>query len=76
MQTPPRKIFSWYQHHGKQVAAFSDLVGLHRDFCLCYSCGKFNPGQENNCPIAQELYEFCVKHGATTPMWECPEFEV
>jgi hypothetical protein len=27
-----------------------------------------------NCPIAVELHSFCVKHGMTTPVYECPAF--
>ena len=54
-----------------------DLKGKHREHCLCFDCDLFHPnpeGREENCPIANELYDFCVKHGMTTPVWECPNF--
>lgn len=64
-----------YEHHGGLVWVMSDLRGKHRDYCLCHRCTAFKPGQPDNCPQAQELYEFCVKHNATTPMWECAIFQ-
>jgi len=62
-----------YYHHDpvQPVWVMSHLKGTHRDCCLCYVCDKFNPGKENNCPKAQELYEYCVKHNMTTPVFEC-----
>jgi len=63
-----------YEHHGKQVSVRADLRGRHREFCLCYQCGKFKPNEPGNCPIAQAVYKACVKLGITTPMWECPQF--
>jgi hypothetical protein len=65
-----------YEHHSVSVSVQEELKGKHREHCLCFQgCKKFNPGTENNCPIAQENYEFCVKYNMTTPVWECPEFE-
>jgi len=64
-----------YKHHGKTVWVREDLMGKHREHCMCYKCEKFHPNEPNNCPIAQELYSFCVRHDMTTPVWECPEFE-
>lgn len=64
-----------YNHHGTKVWVISDLKGKHRENCLCYlDCYYFRPGTPENCPIAQALYEFDVKHGVTTPMWECPAY--
>lgn len=58
------------------VWVMSELKGKHREHCLCHQgCKKFKPGEEDNCPIAQENFEFCVKHGVVSPMWECPKFE-
>ena len=63
-----------YIHHGRLVSVYEYLKGKHRDHCLCYSCAKFQPGCENNCPIAQKLYQFDVKHDLVTPVWECPQY--
>lgn len=64
-----------YNHHGCNVTVRSDLKGRHQEHCLCYApCEKFKPGQPDNCPIAQAVYENCVKFNIVTPMWECPEF--
>lgn len=52
----------------------SVLKGLHRNCCLCFSCGKFKPGDPDNCPIAEAVFANCVKFGIVTPMWECPKF--
>ncbi len=64
-----------YEHHGGQVWVRSELRGLHRRHCLCHACALFKPNTPENCPQAQELYEFCVKHNATAPMWECSGFQ-
>ena len=66
--------FEQYVHHNERVWVRSDLKGQHREHCLCYSCHGFHPGTARNCTLAQELYEFDVKHGVTTPVWECPLF--
>lgn len=65
-----------YKHHDVVVAVNEELKGKHREHCLCYHCVKFAPGKEHNCPIAQATYENCVKHGITTPMYECPKFSI
>jgi hypothetical protein len=70
------KVFMRYTHHGRDVAVRAELKGKHKDFCLCYSCEKFKPNMPENCPIAQENYELCVKRDLVLPVWECPEFEV
>jgi len=66
-----------YDHHGWQVYVDSELKGYHREHCLCYKCSKFKPeDREGNCKIANMLYSLCVLAGITTPVWECPEFNV
>ena len=65
-----------YMHHGRPVCAQEDLIGKHREYCLCFQgCTFFHPGRPKNCPIAQKLFEFDVKYGCVTPMWECPVYE-
>lgn len=63
-----------YVHHGKEVAVDSELKGKHRSHCLCFTCGSFNPGKPDNCPIAQRVYETCVEFNLVTPVYECPEY--
>jgi hypothetical protein len=66
-----------YEHHGTVVSVVSELKGKHREHCLCFlGCKHFKPDTPENCSLAQELYEFDVKHGMTTPVWECPKYEV
>ena len=69
------KMIEKYIHHERMVAVQSHLRGKHREHCLCFArCKNFKPGEPDNCPIAQGLYEFDVKHGVTTPVFECPEY--
>lgn len=69
------KIYETYSHHGKEVNVKKNLKGKHREYCLCYVCNKFNPeDREKNCPIANEVYDNCVKFNIVTPVWECPDF--
>ena len=63
-----------YSHHGKVVSVYEHLKGKHRDHCLCYSCAKFHPGCDDNCPTAQKLYQFDVEYDLVTPVWECPQY--
>jgi hypothetical protein len=70
------ELVEQYLHHGKMVWVFKERKGQHRQHCLCFICFKFKPGQPDNCPIAQAVYENCVKFNLTTPMYECPEFQV
>jgi hypothetical protein len=65
-----------YIHHGVLVSVQSDLKGKHRDHCLCHKCEHFSPNTLANCNMAQELFELCVKYNLTTPVYECPEFEL
>lgn len=66
-----------YEHHGVVVSVQSHLKGKHREHCLCFkNCKYFKPGTPENCLIAQENYNFCVKHGMTTPVWECPQYDI
>lgn len=64
-----------YEHHGVSVMVREDLKGRHREFCLCYSCKYFHPGEDDNCPTAHRVFRTCVNEGVVTPVWECPLFE-
>ena len=64
-----------YYHHDRYVYVREDLKGKHRDFCLCMKCKRLQPGKQNNCEIAQSVFDNCVKFNIVTPMWECPFFE-
>jgi len=70
------KVFEKYEHHGAEVFVMRELKGLHQEFCLCYSCGKFRPDTSENCPIAQRIYELDVELNLVTPVWECGEFRI
>ena len=67
--------FERYLHHGKQVWTRKVLKGKHREHCLCFSCGNFKPGTDDNCERAQKLFEYCVRYDMTTPVFECPDFK-
>ncbi len=67
-------IYTTYKHHGADVRVRVDLKDTHRDYCLCFECEEFAPGDKKNCPIAQDTYNNCVRHNLTTPVWECPKF--
>lgn len=79
--TRPERLkegYALYMHHDRMVMVRSELRGLHRDYCLCFSgCKKFRPDlpRKENCPIADAIYVNCVEYGVVTPVWECPEVE-
>lgn len=61
--------------HNKELSVQENLDNKHRDYCLCWQgCIHFKPGEKDNCPIAQALFEFDKKYGVTTPVWECETF--
>jgi len=65
-----------YDHHGTTVSVQSHLKGKHREHCLCFlGCAHFKPNASDNCPLAQELFEYDVRNNMTTPVWECPKYE-
>jgi hypothetical protein len=66
--------FTVYEHHGESMVVRKDLIGQHRDYCLCYSCKKFLPqDRENNCKIANLLFALDQHANIVTPVWECAE---
>jgi len=70
----PRQIVP-YEHHGAMVWTRSDLKGKHREYCLCFKCKKLNTrNREDNCNIANTLFDLDVKYSLTTPVFECPLF--
>jgi len=65
-----------YEHHGMVVSVQERLRGKHREHCLCFqNCKHFKPGTPENCEIAQENFNMCVKWNLTTPVFECPKYE-
>ena len=67
--------FVKYEHHDQLVWARREMIGLHRNICLCYECAKFFPGEADNCPIAEKVFKTCVEEQLVTPVLECPVFE-
>lgn len=64
------------REHLDPVVMLSEVVGKHRDHCLCFNgCIHFKPGTPENCKIAQAIYETCVKYNVVTPVYECPVFD-
>lgn len=72
-----RQLIDQYEHHGELVYVMKHLRGKHRNHCLCHICTRFKPGMpETNCPTANLLYAVCLECGVTTPVYECPAFEL
>lgn len=68
--------FERYNHHGTLVAVQFRLRGRHKEHCLCFQkCKFFAPDEPDNCPIAQQVYDLCVREDLVLPVWECPMFE-
>lgn len=63
------------EKYGRVVWISPLLEELRHAECLCWNCTKLKPAQSNNCPIAQSLFDICVKHDVATPVTRCPEFE-
>ena len=65
-----------YNHHGVRMRSLDTLAGTHRDHCLCRKCSKFKPNTNHNCPIAESVYKLDCFLKITTPVFECPKFEL
>lgn len=71
-----KKVIRYTHHTDQPVAVMSHLKGKHKDHCLCWNgCSRFNPGSDDNCPLAKLLYEFDKTYNMVTPVWECPIYE-
>jgi hypothetical protein len=69
------KKLDMYKHHGAFVVVRSDLKGKHRKHCLCFQgCTHFNPGNADNCRMAEKIYQLCRDFNMVTPVWECPAY--
>lgn len=67
--------FITYEHHGEDVVVDEDLKGKHREHCLCFrGCKNFKPGEDDNCEIAEAVFNNCLAFNIVTPVWECPDF--
>lgn len=63
-------------HHGVEVKGDTNLLGKHREYCLCWRCKKFNPKEpEKSCKIANLLFRVDIMCEITTPVFYCREFE-
>ena len=66
-----------YEHHGHEVFVNSEHKGKHRQHCLCWQgCAHFRPELgEDNCYIANLLFNFDTQFHMVTPVFECPKYE-
>jgi hypothetical protein len=68
MQERPRQE----THYGREVWVNPVTESLRPTECLCMNCNNLKPGQPDNCPIAQSLYEICVREGVALAITRCP----
>ena len=69
-----QKVYQKYKHHDAEVWVNPNLRGKHRQHCLCWDCKNFHPNTNDNCSIANKLFQICVDHDLVTPVYECPKF--
>jgi len=58
----------------RQVQVSKKLEELRPTHCLCMSCVRLKPGQLNNCPIAQGLYNVCAGNDVALAVTRCPHY--
>jgi len=61
-------------HFGKEVWTHPLMEVLRTSECLCMKCDKLKPDQPDNCKIANELFEVCVKEDVALAVTRCPEW--
>ena len=42
---------------------------------LCHQCARFKPNTPDNCVIAQEVFDNCVRLKVMSPIIECAEYQ-
>jgi len=64
-----------YLHHNNRVFVMEQNIGKHREYCLCWQCANLHPDcRDENCRIANVLFEIACAFSIVIPVWECPEF--
>lgn len=67
--------FTAYERNGKKVWCRADLQERQKEFCLCWSCRKFAPGNpDKGCPIIHSVLNLADEKGIVLPVWACPNF--
>ena len=62
-------------HNGQAVWGRADLLGRQKEYCLCWACGKFEPGAEDKgCSIIRAVLGLAAEKGVVLPVWACPAF--
>jgi hypothetical protein len=59
-------------HYNQAVWTNPTTEPLRRTECLCLNCGLMKPGQLDNCPVAQSLYQICVRENLALVITRCP----
>ncbi|OGJ57998.1 hypothetical protein A2635_03130 [Candidatus Peribacteria bacterium RIFCSPHIGHO2_01_FULL_51_9] len=62
------------EHFGTQVWVNPTTESMREEECLCFSCKNLKPNEPDNCPIAQALYQICVREKVALTLTRCPEW--
>ena len=61
--------------YGVEVFSNLDADELRKTECLCLNCGNLRlDSREDNCPIANRLYDICVAENVAMQITRCPIF--
>lgn len=47
---------------------------MRRDECMCLYCANLKPGQTDNCPAAQKMYNIAVEYDCAMMMTRCKNY--
>lgn len=61
--------------YGKETWQDQELDAVRRKCCLCLRCTKFQPGEPDNCAMAEVLFALCRTKGMAVGVSRCAEFE-
>lgn len=62
------------EHYETMVWVNPTTESLRRNECLCLNCDKMHPGQSNNCPVAEVLFDICKTHNIAMMITRCLMF--
>lgn len=63
------------EKYGALVKVNTYTDKMRRNECMCLYCTNLKPGQPDNCPAAQKMYDIAVQYDCAMMMTRCKNYE-
>ena len=68
------EFIQYERDDGTPVWVRTPTKDFDREHSLCWRCGLYKPGKDDNCKLLSEVTALEGKLGITIPVWECKDF--